>query len=121
MKCTVSVNAKWYPNKKEDVLEVSDKIMYTVARMTLDNSYTSIPLSNKKGRGKLRQSSTSAGVRGSEGNYYIGSYTDYAKYVWDMENVNWTTPNTNGKWYERNWKRNGKAYMNNAIERNKLK
>lgn len=121
MKSSVNVSVNWYPGKLNEVLQVSDKIMYTVARITLDTSYTSIPLSNSKGRGKLRQSSMSAGVRGSEGNYYIGSYTSYAKYVWNMENVNWSTPNTFGKWYEENWKKNKTNYMKQAIERNKLK
>lgn len=121
MNYSVSTSVKWYAGKKEEVKQVSDKIMYAVARITLDLSYTNIPLSNSKGRGKLRQTSMSAGVRGSEGNYYIGSYTNYAKYVWNMKDVNWSTPNTFGKWYEENWKRNRTNIMNQAIERNKLK
>lgn len=119
---SVSTSVKWYPGKKQEVLEVSDKIAYSVARMTLDLSYTHIPLATYKNAGKLRQTSTSAGVRGGQGNYYIGSYTDYAKYVWKMgTGTNWSTPGTNGKWYEEVWKKQRQTIVNTAIERNKLK
>lgn len=74
-----------------------DNVMYTIARITLDTTYQHIPLSNNKNAGKLRQTSMDAGVRGSNGDYYIGSYTDYAKYVWDMgDGTKWSTPGTFG-------------------------
>ena len=118
--CTTSV--KWYPGKKQEILEVDDKIMYEVARQTLDISYTHIPLAKYKNAGKLRQTSMSSGVRGGNGNYFIGSYTDYAKYVWRMGNgTKWSTPGTYGKWYEEIWKKQGKSIVNSALERNKLK
>lgn len=116
-----SVSVNWYPGQKQKLLELPDKIMFNVARQTLDISYTSIPLSTKKNAGKLRQSSTSSGVRGSDGDYYIGSYTNYAKYVWNMgANTKWSTPGTNGKWYEEIWQKKGKQIIKSAIERNKI-
>ena len=117
----VDTSVKWYSGKKLKLLNYPDKITYETARMTLDVSYTKIPLATTVGAGKLRQSSTSAGVRGSKGNYYISSFTNYAIYVLNMgDNTNWSTPGTNGKWYERVWKSQGKQLLNNAIERNKL-
>lgn len=92
---------------------IPDRVMYSVARQTLDMSYSLIP----RRKGKLRTSSMSAGVRGSNGNYYIGSYTSYASYVWNMEGVNWTTPGTDGKWYARTIKRHGQTIINNAINK----
>lgn len=119
---SVSSAVKWYPGKKQQLLNIPDKTMYEVARNTLDLTYTHIPLSNMVNAGKLRQSSTSAGVRGDRGNYHIGSYTDYAKFVWSMgNNTNWTTPGTFGKWYAEIWKRNGKQILQSALERNKTK
>ena len=92
------VKVNWYPGKKKEVLEASDKIMYSIARQTLDRTFPHIPMSRRKGVVHMRQTSMSAGVRGSDGNYYIGSYTDYAKYVWVMpRTTNWTEPGTFGK------------------------
>ena len=70
----VDTSVKWYSGKKLKLLNYPDKITYETARMMLDVSYTKIPLATTVGAGKLRQSSTSAGVRGSKGNYYIGCF-----------------------------------------------
>jgi len=115
---------KWSPGAQNKLLNVyPDTIVYQVARMTLDMSYTTIPLSNRKNAGQLRRTSMAAGVRGSNKNYYIGSYTDYAKYVWKMpnESTNWSTPGTNSQWYLRYWNKSGKSVINTVLERNKLK
>lgn len=107
----ITVNLQ--PNLKtmSGLKQIPDKVMYSVARQTLDLAYTTIP----RDTGKLRTSSMSGGVKGSNGNYYIGSYTKYASSVWKMENVNWTTPGTNNKWYARTIQRHGTTIMNNAI------
>lgn len=92
--------------------KIPDRVMYKVARQTLDLSYSTIP----RRKGKLRTSSMSAGVKGSNGDYYIGSYTSYAKYVWDMPSwTNWTTPGTNNKWFSRTLQRHSYTIMRNAI------
>ena len=121
---TKDVEVKWRPRAKNRILnEYPDSIIYQVASMTLDMSYTSIPMSKKKDKGKLRQTSKAAGVRGSNKDYYIGSYTDYAKYVWKMSNndTNWSTPGTNSEWYKRFWDKSGVSVLNTVVERNKLK
>lgn len=114
------VMVKWNPGAKDKLIkDVPDKTMYLIASMTLDMSYPTIPMG---ATGHLRGTSKSAGVRGSNANYYIGSYTDYAKYVWNMpDNTKWTTPGTNAEWYKRYWQKNGKTIVTTAIERNKLK
>lgn len=119
----VEFKVNWNANALKKLKEYPDKVVYTVARITLDKAYPTIPLSNDIGSGKLRQSSASAGVRGANGNYYIGSYTSYAMAVYTMEErhkVKWTTPGTGGKWYERLYKKEGTAILNTAIERNEL-
>ena len=119
-----SVVVKWSPGAKEKLLNTyPDTIMYQVARMTLDMSYTTIPLSTRKNAGQLRRSSMAAGVRGSNKKYYIGSYTDYAKYVWKMpnESTNWSTPGTVSEWYKRYWDKSGKTVIDTVLRRNKLK
>jgi hypothetical protein len=113
---------KWYGGKKQQVLQVSDKILYDIARRTLDMTYQTIPLANYVGSGKLRTSSMGGSVKGEKLNYYIGSYTSYAKYVWNMgDSTNWSTAGTNGQWYAKTWQKQAHTIVANAIERNKLK
>lgn len=114
MECKVIWNLK----AKKELLEAPNKITYAVARQTLDRAYTTIPKDN----GRMRRTSTAAGVRGTDGNYYIGSYTSYASKVWKMpSSTNWSEPGTNNKWYERTWKKYGKTIQQNVVERYKLK
>ena len=105
------------PHLQRNLTQASDKIIYAVAQETLRESRTTIPMRT----GKMRNSSMTAGVKGSNLDYYIGSYTSYAKYVWKFpDNVNWTTPGTNNRWYERVWKSKNALITKNAVERNKL-
>lgn len=121
----VSFKVNWNAKAQKTLKEYPDKIVYTVARMTLDRTLPKIPLSNMVNSGNLRRTSMSASVRGSNGNYYIGSYTNYAMAVYTMEdrhpNVNWSTPGTNGKWYKRTWDKDGNSILKSAVERNELK
>ena len=110
----MEISVKVVPDKRTEagLKKVPDKVMYQVARMTLDMANSTIPF--KKGR--LRESSMGAGVRGSNSNYYIGSYTNYASYVWKMpDSNNWTTPGTNNKWYARTLKKHGKTILDKAV------
>lgn len=119
---SVTTKVEWEPGAREQIKNMPDKVVYAIARITLDTAYTHIPLSNQKNAGKLRQTSMDAGVRGSNGDYYIGSYTNYAKCVWDMgDGTNWTTPGTFGKWYEQIFSQYYNKIVNTALERNKLK
>lgn len=114
----VSVSVKWEPEAKMALMSAPDKMMYAIARQTLDRSLVHIPFKS----GKMRQTSMAAGIRGSNGNYYIGSYTDYAKYVWVMPNTtNWTEPGTFGKWYQEIYTKQKKSIVGIAIKENKLK
>lgn len=97
--------------------KIPDDILYIVARETLDLSQPKIPKSNTKNHaGTLRRATSSGGVRGGNGDFYIGSYTNYAKYVWKMpDSTNWTTPGTNNKWFARTLKQYNSTIINNAI------
>ena len=98
--------------------EVPDKIMYDIAENTLAMVYPTIP----ERTGKMKRSTLAAGVQGSNLHYKIGSYTDYAAYVYVMpEKTNWTTPGTNAYWFRETWIKHGKSIMQESIERNKLK
>ena len=112
----VSVEFKFNPRVQNGLKRIPGDVLYSIAKQTLDLSVPMIPMSNIVGHsGTLRRSSVSGGVRGNKNDYYIGSYTNYAKHVWNMENVNWTTPGTNNKWFTRTLKQHSATIINNAI------
>lgn len=116
----MDIQVEFKPNLKVEkgLKEIPDSVLYSIARQTLDMSVSSIPKSvGKATSGQLRRSSLDGAVRGSHQNYYIGSYTSYAAYVWKMNDstTNWTTPNTHSQWYVRTLKKNGQTIINNAL------
>ena len=112
-----NVSVKIDPNLKENMTQRQDRMVFAIASDTLKESESTIPMRT----GAMRKSSISAGVKGSNMDYYIGSYTSYATHVWNFpDNTNWTTPGTNNRWYERVWREKGTLITFNAVERNKL-
>ena len=109
----VSYEFKWNPITKKGLERIPDDILYSIAVQTLDLSYPMIPKDSKK----MAISSKAGGVKGGNGDFYIGSYTNYAKYVWKMPQgkTNWTTPGTSNKWFARGLKKYGSTIINNAI------
>lgn len=115
----ITYEFQWNKQVQIGLNKIPDDILYTTAKETLDMSVPTIPMSNIKGHsGTLRRSSTAGGVRGGNGDYYIGSYTNYASSVWKMpDSTNWTTPGTNNKWYARTLKEYGLMIIDNAINK----
>ena len=118
VKLATSIDFNWTPGAQKKILNAGNVITYAVARQTLDRTYPHIPQLT----GKMRKTSMAAGVRGQNGDYYIGSYTNYAKYVWVRpKSANWSEPNTFGKWYEEIWKKQGKSIVDSCVGRYSLK
>lgn len=118
VKLATSIDFNWTPGAQKKILNAGNVITYATARQTLDITFPHIP----KLTGKMRKTSMAAGVRGQNGNYYIGSYTNYAKYVWvKPKSTNWSEPNTFGKWYEEIWKKQGKSIVDSCVGRYSLK
>lgn len=110
------VEIKWNEKTKMGLKKFPNSMLYSMAKQTLDLSAPMIPMSDLKNHsGTMRRTSFSRGVRGGNEDYYIGSYTYYAKYVWNMEGVNWTTPGTNNKWFARTLKKYKSTIMDNAF------
>lgn len=109
----VDAQIEWDKKTMKALDLMPDEIVYSIAKQTLDMSIPIIP----KDTGILRIASEAGGVRGSDGDYFIGSYKDYASHVWDMDDLttNWTTPGTHSQWYARTLQENGKVIMENAI------
>lgn len=116
---SVNVELIWEPGAKEKLTEdTPDKIMYEIAAQTLTLTEPTIPYRT----GKMHQSTLAKGVQGSNCKYHIGSYTDYAAYVYVMpQSTNWTTPGTNAYWFRETWQKYGNNIIQQSIERNKLR
>ena len=114
----VSVELKLNKGTLERIENLPDKIVYKIARKTLDYSNTVIPMSRGlKTSGQLRRQTMAYGVRGSNGDYYIGSPTSYANRVWNYNDktTNWTTPGTHSKWFLYALKTHQKSIVENSI------
>ena len=115
----VVAELEWDDKTYKSLQHLPDDTLYAVAKQTLDRSIPYIPMSNLVNHaGTLRRSSSAGGVRGTKGDYYIGSYTSYASSVWRMpEGTNWTTPETNNKWFARTLNMFGKNILDSAINK----
>lgn len=117
----MSTGVEFIPDKRTELIlnQVGDKVAYAVARQTLDLTLPHIPMSKgKRTSGQLRRSTMTYGVKGSNGNYSIGSVTSYAKYVYRMgAGTHWTTPNTFGKWFHRVYEQKWQMMLKNALNK----
>lgn len=96
-----------------------DKAVYAVARQTLDRVGSSKITPYKTG--KMEMSMFSSGVKGSNKNYSIGNYTNYAGYVYAFpQSVNWTNPLSKAQWFETFWKSQGKSVLENVVARYRI-
>ena len=120
----VKYEIKWNEKVKKGLDNIPDDILFSVAKQTLDFSIPMIPMSDKVNHaGTLRLSSqrgdgsSEGGVGKCSGGYYIGSFTDYASYVWNMdaETTHWTTDGTTSLWFAAALKRYKTTIINNAI------
>lgn len=109
-------------NKKVEMglKKIPDIAMYNMARATLDMSYTHIPKSAlPRHAGTLRNTTMARAVRGSNGDYYLTSPTNYALRVWNLPDgsTNWTTSGTHSKWFEWTLKQYQKQIEDASINR----
>lgn len=111
---------QWDAKTYKGLQNIPDETMYAIAKETLDRSIPLIPMSNLVNHsGTLRRSSSGGGVRGTNGDYYIGSYTNYASSVWVMpqDTTHWTTNGTGNQWFTRTLKKYGKNIIDSAINK----
>lgn len=102
---------------KEQIKKFEDKVVYNTAVFTRE--YTKQTNSYPYLSGKLNRSEISAPILGSNKEYGLSSGVDYAKYVWNMENVNWTNSSTEPHWYYSNFKKNSNTILYDAVTRAK--
>lgn len=103
---------------KDKVKTFEDKVVYEIARETLDRTAGFFP----RLTGDLEIGSYAMGVVGSNKEYGIGSEARnsrgeyYAKYVWKYpQNTNWTNPATLAQWYTTVFGNHAEQITNSAI------
>ena len=112
---SVNVNFEWLPGMENKILkQIPDRIIFSLARTTLDLSFPIMP----ELTGKMKSTSLAKGVQGGDGVYRIGSYTDYASYVYVMpQSTHWTTPGTQAHWFHHTLEKYGNIILQEAVER----
>lgn len=116
----MKVEIKYNKSTMNKLKTLPDKMVYEIARQTLDR-VGSMKITPYR-TGRMERTMFSEGVKKtSSGVYIIGNYVDYAQYVYAKpQNTNWTNPNSKAKWFDYFWKNYGKAVMGSVVERNKL-
>lgn len=104
----------------KEIDEVSDKVMYAIARETMSRVMSSKATPHGK-TGDLESSMTEMGVRQDARGYVIGNYTEYATYVYKMgAKTHWTNPLTKPQWLDYIWDTQGQTIVNNCVKEYKL-
>ncbi len=99
----------------KQISKFEDRVVYNTAVLTRE--YTKIANAYPYRTGRLRASEVSSAVTGSNKSYGLGAGTNYAKTVWNYENVNWTNPSTQPKWYLTTFKNKATSIVSNAVSR----
>ena len=102
---------------KDQINKFEDRVVYNTAVATRE--YTKSRSSYPYKTGNLMRNEVSAPIVGSNKEYGLSAGTDYAGYVWNMKNVNWTNPSTQPQWYYNNFREKGALLLTNAVVRSK--
>ena len=97
----------------EQIEKFLDKVVYNVAVETREEtkSLNAFPIRT----GTLQREEVAQEIIGNNKEYGLGAGTSYAKYVWKMENVNWTNKSTLPHWYYSIYNKKGAIITTNAV------
>lgn len=128
-----SATFKWNEKARINLQKAPEKVMRSIARQTLDYTRSDkvvansehhkykLPPGHRSGTLERSMGKGDSGVKGDfNTGFYIGNFTDYASYVYPMEGVSWSNPNTKTKWFEYVWDTKGVGIINNAIKECKI-
>lgn len=99
----------------KQINQFEDRTVYNTAVVTRE--YTKGANAYPYLTGNLRRNEVSAAISGSDKVYGLVAGVDYAKYVWDKTNVNWTNSSTQPQWYYSVFRRQGVSIVGNAVSR----
>lgn len=114
---------KWNLQNKKKFEDTPNKIMYFIARKTLDMTIPAVPWNT----GRMRRSTSAFRGLGvvpeGDNKYIIGSDTEYARkvYLYNDATTHWTTPGTHSHWFSRTWKEKHDVIEQMAVKKYELK
>lgn len=100
------------PLNTKGIEDFMDQTVKNTARVTLSMTSGYFP----RRTGTLERGSYAFGVQGGHSTYMLGTTANYGKYVWKMEGVNWTNPNTLPQWYYRVFRNHAEGIVYQAIK-----
>lgn len=110
----MNVKFEWVkPIPKEQINQFEDRVVYNTAVYTRE--YTKGSGVYPYLSGELSRSESASPIVGSHKEYGLTAGVDYALYVWNMKNVNWTNSSTQPQWYYTQFKNNAETIVNQAI------
>lgn len=115
----MEVKFTWNKKAREKLNTISEEITYAIARRTLDTTINIVP----RKTGELRTATMGYGVQQNGSEVSIGSDTNYANYVYNMNDssTNWTTKGTHSKWFGKVWKEQGASITQQIVKEKMLK
>ena len=100
---------------KEQIEQFIDKTVYNTVVLTRE--YTKSANAFPYLTGELMRQEVAQPVTGSNKSYELLSGVDYAKYVWNYNNVKWTNPSTRPQWYLSTYEKEKASILSNAVAR----
>lgn len=102
---------KGLPTKQ--IKKFEDRTVYNTAVYTREMTKTASSYPYRSGT--LARSEAAAPITGTNCNYGLTAGVDYAKYVWKMNDVNWTNKLTRPQWYYTTFKQSGAVILSSAV------
>jgi hypothetical protein len=100
---------------EKQVKSYEDRVVYNCAFITRE--YTKGMGAYPYRTGELARQEIASQITGSNAEYNLLSGTSYAKYVWNMTNVNWTNKSTRPQWYSNIYRKQQKTIQTTASDK----
>ena len=100
---------------KEQIEQFIDKTVYNTVVLTRE--YTKSENAFPYLTGELMRQEISLPISKGYKSYSLLDGVDYAKYVWNYNNVKWTNPSTQPQWYLSTYEKDGASILSNAVAR----
>lgn len=98
---------------KEKIYNFEDRVIYNTAILTRE--YTKGMNAYPYLTGELERQEIKAPITGGNKEYNLIAGTNYAKYVWKMNDVTWTNSSTNPQWYYSIFRKKEKTIITKAV------
>lgn len=98
----------------QKIFHFEDKTVQNVAILTRERTKTDEAYPYLTGELERREIASPI-IKSNTLEYSLSAGINYAKYVWNMENVNWTNKRTQPKWYLTMYKNKKEEILQNAV------